>query len=305
MFNKIINIIYRIKSKKNIKDFFISLNRKIIVTFYLIFKIHPSSKPFLSGDTFRQLSTLIYCNKKLDLDRSEIIFVKSDLLKLFQNQINNIKKSFILISHDGDDLIDERYDKIINNKFLIKWYAANNVIKNNKVIAIPLGLQNRNYHHFGVISHFKNLRIKKQKKIPRIFCSFNFDTNPELRKKALKTLISLKTADLITGLTAHEYRKKLATYMFVASPEGSGIDTYRNWESLYLNAIPILIKNNLYVQFKNFPALVLDDWSELSFYTEYDLKKIYQIKLKNLKNCKYLWYEYWKKNIQSSFKNKN
>jgi len=302
MFNNLIKIYYRIKAKKNINDFFISLNRKILVTFYKTFNMYPSSKPFLTGDTFRQLSTTTYCNKKLDLNKNEIIFVELYLLKFFQDQINDIKKSFILISHNGDNLVNEQYDKIINNKFLIKWYSANVVIKNKKIIPIPIGLQNRNCHHFGVTSHFKNLRINKQKKIPRVFCSFNFDTNPKIRKKALKTLIRLESVDVINGLTAHEYRKILSTYMFVASPEGNGVDTYRTWESLYLNAIPIVIRNNLYSQFKNFPALVLDDWRELGSYTEHDLKKIYKINLKKLKSCKYIWYDYWKKNIQSSLK---
>lgn len=302
MFNQIINIIYRIKLKKSFSDFFISLNRKILVTFYKMLNVHPSSKPFLSGDTFRQLSTSIYCNKKLDLNKSEIIFVELHLLKSFQDQINNINKSFILISHNGDNLVNEQYDKIINNKFLIKWYSANNVIKNKKIVSIPFGLQNRSYHHFGAISHFKNLRILKQKKIPRIFASFNVGTNSKIRKKALKTLIGFESVDLITGLTAHEYRKKLVSYMFAACPEGHGIDTYRTWESLYLNTIPIVIKNNLYPKFKNFPALVLDDWSELAEYTEEDLKKIYKINLNKLKVCKYLWYDYWKKNILSNFK---
>jgi len=304
MSSNLINIYHRIKAKKNISDFFISLNRKILVTFYKMFRIHPSSKPFLSGDTFRSLSTSIYRNKKIDLNKNEIIFSEMPSLKLFQDQINNIKKTFILISHTGDNLVNEQYDKIINNKFLIKWYSANVVIKNKKIVPIPLGLQNRNYHHFGVIGHFKNLRIEKQKKIPRVFCSFNVETNPIIRKKALKTLIGLESVDLINGLTAHEYRKILSTYMFSASPEGSGIDTYRTWESLYLNTIPIVIRNNLYSQFKNFPALVLDDWSDLGSYTEHDLKKIYKINLKKLKGCKYIWFDYWKTKIQSSLKNR-
>jgi len=290
---------------KNPKNFFVSCKRIIYVFFYKIFNIYPSSSPFLSGDTFRKFSTFIYDGNKLILKKPEIIFVQSNLLKNFQDNINNIKKNFILISHNGDDLIDEKYYKILNNKYLIKWYSANTVIRNNKIIPIPLGLQNSRYQLFGVVNDFKKLRIKKKKKIPKIFCSFNIGTNPSQRKPALKTLSKLSLTDVSNGFSAYEYREKLNNYMFHACPEGNGLDTYRTWESLYLNVIPIVIKNNFYSQFTDFPALILNDWSDLQSYTEFDLKKVYNSKLENLKNSKFIWNDYWIKHIYSNFKNLN
>ena len=212
MCNKLIKIYYKIKYK--IINIFVFLQRVIFRTFFQIFDMYPSSKPFLSGDTFRQLSTLVYSGKKLHLNKPEIIFVQSNLLKLFLYQIDNIRKKFILISHNGDDLVDWQYNKILNNKFLVKWYSANIVIKDKKIVPIPLGFQNYRSHLFGVIKDFKNLRNEKKIKKPRIFCSFNFWTNPNSRIKLLQIVKNNKNADFVTGLTAYEYRKKLNNYLF-------------------------------------------------------------------------------------------
>ena len=285
--------------------FFIRIKRKAIFLFCEIFKIYPTSKPYLSGDTFRSFATIIYSGHAINLVKSEIIFVQSDLLKNFQNHVNKIKRKFILISSNGDDLVDKRYQKILDNKYLLKWFASNTIIKNNKVIPIPLGIQNSRYHHFGVINDFNEQRIQIKQKLPKILCSFDIATNPKKRKLTLKVLSKIRLVDAINDLTAYEYREKLKNYMFQACPEGNGLDTYRVWESMYLNVIPIVIKNKFYSQLENFPSLILNDWSELELYTKNDLKKIYTLNLKKLNECKYIWFDYWNKKVNCIFKSKD
>ena len=143
---------------KSINDLWITLNRKLIVIFYKIFSLYPSSKPFLSGDTFRKFATFEYTGRKLNLTKPEIIYLRSRYLKKFMKSVKKIKKHFILISHNGDDLVDFRYKHLANHPLLIKWYAANSILKHSKVTPVPLGLQNKRYHHFGVISNFIKLR---------------------------------------------------------------------------------------------------------------------------------------------------
>lgn len=294
-----------LKDRFKIRNFFISIKRKVIFLFCKIFKIYPISKPYLSGDTFRSFATIVYSGYEINLVKSEIIFVQTDLLKNFQKHLKKIKRDFILISSNGDDLVDKKYQKILNNKYLLKWFASNTVTKNNKVVPIPLGIQNARLHHFGVINDLNKQRIKIKRKLTKILCSFNIGTNPKKRKLALKVLSKIRLVDTVNGLTAYEYREKLNNYMFQACPEGNGLDTYRVWESLYLNVIPIVIKNKFYSQFKNFPSLMLNEWSELELYTENDLKKIYAAELKKLNECKYIWFDFWNKKVDFIFKSKN
>jgi len=156
MYRKILEKFKKLKHK-SISDLWITLNRKFIVMFYKIFSLYPSSKPFLSGDTFRKFASLVYRGRKLNLTKPEIIYLRSKYLKKFVKSAKKIKKSFILISHDGDDLVDFRYKHLANHPFLIKWYAANSILKHSKVTPLPLGLHNRRHHLFGIIKDFTKL----------------------------------------------------------------------------------------------------------------------------------------------------
>jgi hypothetical protein len=300
MYKKILENFEKLKHK-SISDLWITLNRKLIVMFYKIFSLYPSSKPFLSGDTFRKFATFVYTGGKLNLTKPEIIYLRSKYLKKFMKSVKKIKKSFILISHNGDDLVDSCYKHIANHPLLIKWYAANSIYKHSKVTPIPLGLQNRSYHLFGVIKDFTKLRKQNQKKIPKILSCFDIRTNPTARQPVLEILRKLKTVDEFKG-TATVYRQQLNKYMFFASPQGNGIDTYRTWEGIYLSAIPIVLEKNFYGQFKKNPFLIVKDWKELKSYSTSDLNSIYQNKIKKLKNCKYIWHDYWHTDIQKLFK---
>ena len=86
--------------------------------------------------------------------------------------------------------------------------------------------------------------------------------------------------------------------MFVVCPEGNGIDTHRMWEALYLKTIPIMKKNMIskFIKKANIPVLILDKWSDLSKFNEKKLEKLY-ISKKRLFSNKYLFQNYWKKNV--------
>ena len=61
-----------------------------------------------------------------------------------------------------------------------------------------------------------------------------------------------------------EYLQELSKYQFAICPEGHGPDCHRIYECLYLNVIPIMIRNNLtdYLS-KHFQIIVLEKWSDL------------------------------------------
>ena len=54
-------------------------------------------------------------------------------------------------------------------------------------------------------------------------------------------------------------------YKYCICPEGEGIDTYRIWEALYFNIVPIVIRNHyMTILEKKFPIVVLDKWEDLN-----------------------------------------
>jgi hypothetical protein len=291
------------KIKKYLKDpviFLYLLKRKIIRLFYELLNFHPTSEPFISGDTIKNVSTYEYKGGALRVNKPEIIFTNTHLLTKLSKQLNSIKYSFILITHLSDHLVDERFLCIINNKKLIHWYAQNCLLKNKKISNVPIGLEDRWRHNNGIIQDFIKLRKKKVNKISRILYSFSVNTNMIKRKLAQQTLDNLSTADYYEGISSH-YRKKLINYMFVACPEGNGLDTHRFWEAIYLNVIPITINKNFYSQFENLPILAIDKWEDLITYSEDDLNSLYQKNQHKFKLTRCIWIDYWKKHIKKNF----
>jgi len=65
-----------------------------------------------------------------------------------------------------------------------------------------------------------------------------------------------------TSKPKRDYFIELAKHKSCICPRGNGIDTHRLWESIYLNVIPIVVKND-FINIENLPIIILDDWSDL------------------------------------------
>lgn len=53
-------------------------------------------------------------------------------------------------------------------------------------------------------------------------------------------------------------------HAFVISPFGRGLDCYRTWEAMLMGAIPIVKRSALDPVFDGFPAVIVDDWREIT-----------------------------------------
>jgi hypothetical protein len=267
----------------------------------ILLRRHPSSYPFLSGDTYKSFSTKCYKGGEgITISKGDIVFCSTYMLKDFKKYIlPEICQNFILITHHSDMSIDKFHLDILENSFLFKWYAQNNTIYHPKLITIPIGLEDAWRHNNGVIASFKkyiNLNCNFVKKKPRILYGFNVATNPKERNYALNILERCEMADKFAGLS-RSYRDTLSQFMFVASPEGNGIDCHRTWEAMYLGVVPIVLQNSFYETFDNFPGLIIHDWRYLQQLGELRLIELYKEHILKINNCEYIWADYWKKRI--------
>ena len=75
------------------------------------------------------------------------------------------------------------------------------------------------------------------------------------------------------------YFIELASHKYAICPRGNGLDTHRLWECLYLNTIPIVIKDD-FPNITNLPIIILNNWDELDInklsltYTKQILSKL-------------------------------
>jgi hypothetical protein len=293
MFNKLTNVSHRIYR----------ITRRLIIRYS--FDPRPSSYPYITGDGFRKVADHIYDNKYQDFKsekvcKYDIVFVGDGNIKKFLTEIHpNIKNPYILITHNGDELIDQIAASMIDDK-IIKWYGANVMINHSRIIPLPLGIGNKHYYVTGLPSVFKKINKKTYTKINRIFYKFNPLTKPEARWPALTSMQNNKLADTTAQwLNFPNYMKLLTKYKFVISPEGNGPDCHRTWEALYVKTVPVVKNSNEIKVFRNLnlPIWVINEWNDLNKYTENDLSKKYEELMRN-SNFEPLYMIYWVNQIK-------
>lgn len=286
------NTIKSIENKLKLYFFWVTLER-----FPNLFR--PSSKPYISGDSFRNIADHIFDESKTlnpkKVKNNDIVFLSSNLIDIFFKYFHpKINAKYILITHNSDKNITQ-YEYNYLDENIIHWFAQNlEVEQNNRISLIPIGLENLRRLKFGRRLWFKNRLIKNND----ILFSFSINTNYSKRNLAYETLI--KFLDFKFFDNTREYFTTLNKSRFVISPEGNGLDTHRIWEGLILNTLPIMINSSFSQNLKKLgvPGIYLKDWSELKKLNSEKLIELYnQEMLKDFDNLTN--FNFWKSRIES------
>ena len=280
------------------------IERSVCAKLNKAFHRFPTSKPFVSGDTFRSLADVVFdanSNPKAsDIKENSVVFVFIDLLPVFAEKIlPEVKNRFILITHKGDINITKDYAYIADNPKIIHWFAQNCDFEHPKITPIPIGLENQALHNVGNVADFKKFQKKKENHIPKVVIALNLSTNPDKRYPCYRAFWKKPNAVFINNITSSRiYRKTIKSYMFIASPEGNGIDCHRTWEAIYLGLIPIVNDNylNRFFASLGLPIILTNDWNEFAEKTEDELADIYKHTMAKT-NTQAAYYDYWEKLI--------
>lgn len=260
----------------------------------------PASYPYITGDGFRNFADHIYDNTSTPFNPSlvmdnDIVFVGDSNIKNFLKKVHpNIKHSYVLITHNGDEEIDEEAVSLIDENIL-RWYGINVTASHPKVTPLPLGIGNKHYYVTGIPSIFRNIAKKDYPKMNRIFYGFTTMNNPQEREPALAVMKRNKCADtLVKWVNFPNYMKLLATYKFVVSPPGSSVEGHRTWEALYVGVVPV-VKSSVtidYFEKIGLPIWAVKDWNELDNLREDDLENKFE-NIKKNSNYGPLYMNYW------------
>jgi len=183
---------------------------------------------------------------------------------LIVKKLKYMKNPFNLIFHNSDLVFNQKhlilFEKI---PLLLCIFTQNMNVNHEKVFPLPIGLGNSQWTHGNSKIHQQvyEMRVEKTKEI---YFNFSKVTNPQKRNKCYDDIIK-KGIKWNNNKPYKEYLIELKRHKYAICPEGNGIDTHRFWECLYMNTIPICLKNNITQYYKNlFPMVLLDKWSELS-----------------------------------------
>ena len=114
-----------------------------------------SSKPYVSGDSFKKISDHIFDKseemKISDIKENDLIFVQTEYLQNFiKEYLPDINTYFILLTHNSSITINENHLKMIGDKEF-KWFASNlnvSILKDKRLEVLPFGIKNRNENYF-------------------------------------------------------------------------------------------------------------------------------------------------------------
>lgn len=260
-----------------------------------------SSAPYLSGDTFRTICDHIYdikdhSLKPDDVHTGDVVFVTSnpDYLPKFFNEVHPyITHQYILVTHNSDENISEKYLPYIEDEKIFCWFAQNVAYIHPKLIPMPIGLENRLWgrNYDRLIMALIQKGATQQEKKHLVFLNFNANTNRVERLPAFNYFSQKKFCYCAPNQAVPPYLADICSSKFLVSPHGNGLDCHRTWEALYLGVIPIVKKSTLDAMYQDLPVLIVNDWSEV---TEELLNTTYERMQNTSFAFEKLYIDYWK-----------
>lgn len=281
---------------------------------------HESSFPFISADTFRLVSDTVIANEMSPEDLTsiapeslnslamvELSFIKNKnggkpLLDWVAAHCQAAGRSLKLVMHNGDWVPNSEYLESLAGAGA-EVYCVNVLDEIQGVTPIPVGLENTIRRKNGVLHDFLFVHDQLRQpwasfppKTQNIFASFKVSTNPSAREPLRKMLKGSRFNFIDKRLPIKDFRSGILRSRFVLSPPGNGPDCYRTWESIYLGAVPIVVKGSLAQSLHSeLPIWAVDDWEEALTASDEELDQKYLELISRAREKAY--FPYWLQQI--------
>jgi hypothetical protein len=239
-----------------------------------------NSFPFLSGDTYQSSCDLVLNSNFIELiellGQEKIqshtrVFISARYASDFFDWVHSNPEykfnNWNLIIHNWDDIPTPEKFQLVTTKFRtissVNWLGSQSQVR-----SIPIGLENWSLHRNGVPADFRKIQKRGlpdfNNRPIKLMCNFSLSTNFSERRLALDYGQAISGAKVVLDpITPSRYRRYLADSKFVLSPPGNGPDCHRTWESMYLGAIPIVLKSAWPFNHLELPVLVVNSWSDI------------------------------------------
>jgi hypothetical protein len=204
----------------------------------------------------------------------------------FQYTLTNIGKkreqTFVILLGKTDDTLPVSLSIPIN---VVRIYANNIIYNHPKVRFFPMGRDRRSILEFSI--------KPDGKKDILCYCNFSTNTHPSRQKiyESLKnkTFIEFEHMGNFLAyedthhLSRENFFQKLCRSKFTICPRGNAIDTFRFYDSLYCDCIPIVVKTHFHKHFEHLPILFIDNDAQFQDLTKEYLEQKYEILIKRKK----------------------
>ena len=232
------------------------------------------NKGFYFANRFDWIMTKDIIIKNKEIPR--YIYIKTDFLNKYVDQIMNVKNEFVLISGCSDFSpqmnFKESYLKIINIPNLKKWYTENNLSNHPKMFSLTVGFAHHTKEYEDkLLSIRKNIQIHEKK--DKIFCCWrgrnsNVCGNEYIERTQMVEFVKDYPTlfDIYSDvLDISDFQHKLSTYKYCLCPLGNGVDCApKIVECFFLKTIPIVRKtHNVVNLYEKYPVIFVDDFKDV------------------------------------------
>lgn len=191
-------------------------------------------------------------------------FEDEDLLKLCGDKYPKMK--FIIFTAFEDTPLDDYiWDRIPDN--VISINTANGVVFGGKIRPFPHGIERimrPGYDHHEILkAHIGSPLPYPTEKAKLLLICHREDTGD---RGGLRPFFSGKEwATPSPKLEYDEYLTAIQEHKFVLCPSGNGIESARNWETLYMRRVPVMIDHPyMREMYKDLPVLFVNDFKDVT-----------------------------------------
>jgi hypothetical protein len=224
------------------------------------------------------------------------IFIYTHDLDIFFNKFfTHLNNDTIIISHNSDEGVDDKFVNILNSEKIKKWYCQNRIINHPKLVSIPIGLANSRWPH-GDQAAITAVRDQHNLKKYLVYKNFDINTNSHERMRCDSTTYN-NGIQMSSKVDNIQYWQMIRDSVFAISPPGNGIDCHRIWECLFLGTVPVVKYHESFSQFKHLPILFVDNWECV---TPAFLKGRVQSYIDKFKKIPELDLQFWKDKINNN-----
>jgi hypothetical protein len=228
--------------------------------------------------------------------RNQIVFCKTDMLDDLFNylyQYDDTDRTFVLITHNSDYLIDEtRWET--RPRCIKMWYAENAVIVRDRLRPVPLGVERPDGGGYSsdMVTLEAELTCCFTQTDRLAFMCHNVNNNRAQREQVTELLKDKSWATWRPhGMSFKEFCHNVHAHPFTICPEGNGPDTHRMWEALALGSIPIIKQSTFAEHWNDLPVLIVNSWTEV---TEDYLKEMQERIQEREWDLSVMTMDYWK-----------
>ena len=266
---------------------------------YALLKMSTHRSPTPISD-FNGLNTQWYTN----LYPNCILYVCTPALGAFVTKaLPTISVPFKLITNNSDYTLPRDFQNEMNilleNPYLIHWYAQNCTLTHPKVTRIPIGMDYHSLHiepprlkfmssvMSSALQHPNGWGLRKPARMQEIdlfniknqskpfyerelkaYANFHFFMTMGYAVQDRPAAYNTISKDLVFYEPVKAQRNvcwsHMIQYSFVVSPHGNGLDCHRTWEALALGCIPIVKSSDIDPLFDDLPVWIVKDWSDVT-----------------------------------------